>query len=66
MEWISVKDKMPKSCQWVLVVYKSSIWQCLKIEIAYFRCKNWYTTEARYSELEGVTHWMPLPEPPNG
>lgn len=68
MEWISVKDRLPKSSLWVLVAYKTSKRQCLMMEIAYlqnyFGYQDWYTTEAKYNTVEGVTHWMPLPELP--
>lgn len=68
MEWISVKDRLPKAGQWVLVVYKASIRQCLMMKIAYlqnyFGYADWYPTDATYKTVKGVTHWMPLPELP--
>ena len=68
MEWISVNDRLPNLWQWVLIVYKTSTNQCLKIEIAYlgnfFGYRSWYPSEHSYKTVKGVTHWMPLPKPP--
>ena len=55
MNWISVRDKLPKTLDDVLIHYANG---CIDIG-------------CRYSDggpMEGhrgpVTHWMPLPEPP--
>jgi hypothetical protein len=55
MEWISVKDRLPNIMQGVLVWahgYSSDY-----IEIAVY--------EGNEFTVDNVTHWMPLPEPPN-
>lgn len=51
--WHRVEEELPKQGEWVLV--KS----CLVRMMTDFIDKNgrWYRTP-------GVTHWMPLPEPP--
>ena len=67
MEWISVKDKLPEADKLVLVngddgVFRAYTdghneypsWQCSPIG-----------SYAGDSCVLGITHWMPLPEPPN-
>lgn len=68
-QWISVKDRLPKcihgSSDSVLVHRDNG--EC---EVAYLVYDHddgfyWYTQDERTSfEFDGVTHWMPLPEPP--
>lgn len=67
--WISVEDRQPKcihgSSDSVLVCRDNG--EC---EVAYLVYDNddgfyWYTQDERSAfEFEEVTHWMPLPEPP--
>lgn len=59
MEWISVKDRLPERSERILLVwaqghYMQDVW-CVNGE--------WY---AGLSDrvVEGVTHWMPLPDAP--
>lgn len=78
MEWVSVKDKLPNiipnsngGCSeevlvWIVneerVKYTGS-----QKQIAYYTNDGWCYQygEIMYPEDEkGVTHWMPLPEPP--
>ena len=63
MEWISVKDRLPKEIMKPYLVYIEGFSDPDEaIEI------SWYDGELQipqYPELEkGITHWMPLPEPP--
>lgn len=51
--WHRVEDGLPKQGEWVLV--KS----CLVQMSTDFIDKTW-----RWYRTPGVTHWMPLPEPP--
>jgi hypothetical protein len=62
MNWISVKERMPKLYEWTLVViagvvqktaanYAGDTW-------------DWFDDEADSAPCEVVTHWMPLPDPP--
>lgn len=56
-EWISVEDKLPNEFTSVLVV-GGDIRSC-----ALYRDKKFYT-DFPLPTNEGITHWMPLPEPP--
>lgn len=51
--WHSMEDGLPKQGEWVLV--KS----CLVQMSTDFIDKTWH-----WYRTPGVTHWMPLPEPP--
>ena len=57
MVWISVKDELPKNDEYVLTYLPSTA--------KYMRI-NWYSTfTERWTEGDdGISHWMPLPEPP--
>lgn len=59
--WISVKDRLPKPHDRVLCYFKFEPESPDVIgENTYIGNKIWM------SESTGVTHWMPLPEPPKG
>jgi len=59
MEWISVKDRLPKK-------------ECLAIGYQDEMIIGWlgeetyggFTCESGDEQLTDVTHWMPLPKPP--
>lgn len=57
--WISVKDRMPRESDPVLV------WGNGFIEVGWYgeTLGRWMSENFDYDEGE-VTHWMPLPEPP--
>lgn len=58
-KWINVKDRMPECQACVLVFFDKDS----EVEIGYWRpgkCR-W---ELMTGGIEEVTHWMPLPEPP--
>lgn len=54
-EWISVKDRLPAPNTWVLVYAKQGSYMNLRID---------YICNGRWFFSMMVTHWMPLPEPP--
>jgi hypothetical protein len=61
-EWISVKDRVPPIGKAVLTYFP---------EAKYCTCFNaaWYDGEDFWFDMDGspvrgITHWMPLPEPP--
>ena len=62
--WISVKDRLPEKSGYYLVFFSDGMPSC-KI-----RVHNWLKDEHHwrgaeaFSRIEGITHWMPLPEPP--
>lgn len=66
MEWISVKDRMPKIGERVLVY--DTFWRdvyilCLMQNVNDGNIR-WYNRDTGWYVGDDVTHWMPLPEPP--
>lgn len=57
-EWISVEERMPKELQTV-IIYNGDV------DVAYYGY-GYFETIDQYETyiIDGVTHWMPLPEPP--
>lgn len=55
--WISVKKKLPEENVDVLVYYNNK-----KIAVDFFYISGFYDE----TEQTKVTHWMPLPNPPEG
>ena len=67
-EWISVKDRLPENeGKYILLVQKRHVIATFyqgnfyKSRAPKRYYKNWLTENKQYST---VTHWMPLPEPP--
>ena len=64
MEWISVKDRLPEKEKEVLV-YWTNTSQCKRhYEIIYYTGDHWFCLDDKVRPWIKVTHWMPLPEPP--
>ena len=61
--WISVKDRLPRSRQWVLCKGRAGIYEVLRYEET---CdgERWHHDNRHNYMIGFVTHWMPLPEPP--
>jgi len=59
MEWISVSDRLPEVGNWCLA-FSDNQPEILFIDshepVIWIQHGDW---------LDKVTHWMPLPEPPN-
>lgn len=63
--WISIKDKLPEVNRDVLV-YKGGFIGDLMNVYCYLGDDRWEDEYGYFdtAESEGITHWMPLPEPP--
>ena len=60
-EWISVKDRLPENiANRVLVVCERSN----GVFYAHYEKPFWINLETDKPFISTVTHWMPLPEPP--
>lgn len=60
MKWISIEEKFPESGECVLLYSKESGVG----EGAYISAKRHFEQWRWNSIKKGVTHWMPLPNPP--
>lgn len=60
-KWNSVKDRLPKRMQTVLVSVQ--MFGTVFYDIAAMNSAMWIGIGSSY-EIKQVTHWMPLPEPP--
>ena len=61
MEWINIDEKLPENGLRVLC-YNDYIH--LKDYDSGFHDGEFHWTSNRIGQIEGVTHWMPLPKPP--
>jgi len=62
-EWISVKERMPDECSYVLCYVNDIVsgW----VELLKYEGRHVWVDAVNADEYEPiVTHWMPLPEPP--
>lgn len=57
--WISVKDRLPENKQWALCKCRAGIYEVLRNDFG-----SWYHDKGHTYMSGFVTHWMPLPEPP--
>ena len=65
-KWISVKDKLPKVDEIVLIYTpKDKVITSACINPIEYRGTFWFYPENNGWNEDEVTHWMPLPEPPN-
>lgn len=60
-KWISVKERWPNVDERVLVYQKDGVHGGQPIDIEYLLCDGFWKDQGLIS---GITHWMPLPEPP--
>ena len=60
-EWISVKDRLPDKQGKYLCYYK------FEPDSPDVICENTYQGSGLWlSEMDKITHWMPMPQPPKG
>ena len=66
-EWISVDDRLPNKNEEVLV-YRGNHLGNLMNRYTYLGNNQWEDDYGYWGETknEGVTHWIPLPNPPKG
>ncbi len=57
--WISVEERLPEKRKWVLCRCEANI-----IEVLRWENNEWYHDPMHVYYPSFVTHWMPLPEPP--
>ena len=63
MEWISVKDRLPEAFQEVIVCRESrQAKTTVIVEQGQLTVNGWWKVYG--TRTKAVTHWMPLPEPP--
>lgn len=64
-EWISVDDRLPEADGLFLVASRGAVlMDYYDSAIARMYCSPIRGFERSEPDLGGVTHWMPLPEPP--
>ena len=72
-EWISVKDKLPEqfhppgqsfSLSEDVLVYTQDRYKYIAKLLTRFRCKTTFTywINDECTPIQGVTHWMPIPQ----
>lgn len=65
MMWISVDDRLPDDNGWYLVHHSGGmLFSRELIDGTYFKSKKLWAN-AKADKYGQITHWMPLPEPPN-
>ena len=61
-EWISVKDRLPKSYTALLLYGRLNPYSAMYTQyVGFWDGEKWISDG---KEIDGVTHWMPLPKPP--
>lgn len=63
-KWISVKDELPEINEPILFTGKNTFGNRYPAQKGYFSGDEWYSSGLIDNCSDGVTHWMPLPEPP--
>jgi hypothetical protein len=65
MEWISVNDRLPEEDEDVLVMTAEGKFASGGMHVASLDEDGvWYPSHGDGWEFPDVTHWMPLPKPP--
>ena len=70
MKWIPVTERLPDKDGAYLVLWENKSVGDAEYESIYgsfgYWLDFWIDKEAEWMPYDGVTHWMPLPEPPKG
>ena len=64
MEWISVEDRLPEDSDFVLTAGTGACREGMCVLFHRPEPSRWINTYTRKEWEWPVTHWMPLPEPP--
>ena len=69
-KWISVKDRLPDKngeylCRWINKSVSDAEYESTFGSFGYW-FDFWEDEYKDWISYEGITHWMPLPEPPKG
>lgn len=60
MEWISVDTRRPPQGEWIIL----GCWVSKRVDMGIYMDGEFVNPDLRYMQIEGVTHWMPLPNAP--
>jgi len=65
-EWISVRNRLPELNEYVLVCTELKWISVARMFSSDDGCPyQWISEDSSYIDSRWITHWMPLPEPPN-
>lgn len=66
-EWVSVKERLPEEMATCIVFVDEVEDMGARVDIAFFNVdsKGWGTYSLHNWAGGNITHWMPLPKPPN-
>ncbi len=64
MEWISVGDRLPENQQEILMTYNDFVMEGIYFKEKFYQIQTCEGDFCEDTKQEGITHWMPLPEPP--
>ena len=62
MDWIPVTDRLPPIGKRVL----ACSWMSARYIVAYISPEGGWYLSFEHSPIQNITHWMPLPELPQG
>jgi len=57
-KWISVEDRLPKKNKWVLIYSLA-----LGVQKGEYILNQWWRYPGNH-RMPNITHWQPLPDPP--
>lgn len=67
-DWIPAEERLPDYSGYYLCTHYGRV-SMIRFESYFKKFGYWednITQDREWNEIEGVTHWMPLPEPPEG